>query len=117
MQLAAYGAQDSYLTGNAQISFFETNTIPRTIPRTVETGNYKKPKSEPKHIKIDIVIDEPCTICFECIDKDEFVHKCNVCSNYFHSICIDKMIEHNSNSSCPLCRSEIVEIVEIVDQK
>ena len=49
-----------------------------------------------------------CSICFEVL-KDSDICKTH-CNHTFHTSCLLKWI--NSNSNCPLCRTELVEKIE-----
>ena len=63
-------------------------------------------------------VEGDCPICFEEMKEGEEFTKCSLtCKNTFHKECIKLWLESDHNT-CPLCRSEWVEInEEITDEK
>ncbi len=58
--------------------------------------------------------EEECYICFEKYKEREMKRKLPKCGHYFHKKCIDKWLK--SKSSCPNCRCDLMEDVQIDDE-
>lgn len=59
-----------------------------------------------KSIKVEIMIDESCIICYENLSKCACKLKCD---HIFHEYCIEKWIKQkNGVATCPICRDPIV---------
>lgn len=51
---------------------------------------------------------EPCSICFEDLDKQSKISWCeNSCGKNFHADCLDRWTQASSSPTCPLCRASI----------
>lgn len=104
MQLVAYGAQDAYLTGNPQITFFKTVYRRHTDLSLNEFNNneiepcqyiYKKYEL---FKKIDKYNQSSCPICHDeyCLDDDILIWGCQ---HIYHKNC-----HHENIRECPICR-------------
>jgi hypothetical protein len=55
--------------------------------------------------KLDGKLESKCSICMDCMDKDQYVTILN-CDHTFHQECIETLMKEYSNK-CPLCRKDI----------
>jgi hypothetical protein len=76
-----------------------------SLSRLLTERLMRRVAEEPKKIvKIEegSRMDETCSICFEDIDLDKSIDKCNACKHLFHVGCIIMWLKYKKN--CPLCR-------------
>jgi hypothetical protein len=63
---------------------------------------------------IHIVDLEPCSICMEQYKINQKIYRTN-CHHHFCKDCLQEWCKRNN--SCPLCRTEIIDLKEILYQK
>jgi hypothetical protein len=106
--LIAYGAQDQYLMGNPQISFF--NVLYR---RHTNFSNNANEIDFGKEISLKFItysesIHVACPICCDDYNFGDKVHLTE-CGHMYHHACLLEYIKHLNNHSynCPMCRKNI----------
>ncbi len=120
MQLVAYGAQDIYLTGNPQITFWRTtyrrhtNFDPFGQNQQYEQNEYGENEFVNSYdinkwtIKYVIILETDrnieCPINLELIKLNDQYCKCSQCKYNFSK---DALVEaFKTNNTCPMCRFE-----------
>jgi hypothetical protein len=107
INLVAYGAQDVYLTGNPNITFFNTH-----YRRHSSFANETIQKH--KHIDLNYTsyntnMSSECAICLSEYDLESLVHVTR-CNHMFHHECLRNYLEnieqHHDFYKCPLCRTD-----------
>lgn len=102
--------------GNPNMSFSQNKNTYKMLYRKKIEANVKKRKrsldSVEKYLKDpDNQPKEECIICFEPIEEDVVILKCN------HLYCVSCSIKHfRTKTSCPLCQCEIIEKNTFMDK-
>jgi hypothetical protein len=119
MQLVAYGAQDAYLTGNPQVTFFRTTYRRYTNFNPYNQNEYEQNQYEQNEfvnpydinkwtIKYVIILETDrnmeCPINLELIKLNDQYCRCTQCKHNFSK---EALIESfKTNHTCPMCRAE-----------
>jgi hypothetical protein len=117
MQLVAYGAQDTFLTGNPQITFFRTTYRRHTNFANVEPLDHVQFNDIEYEniydinkwtIKFVIILETDrnmeCPINLEPINLNDQYCRCSQCKHNFSK---EALVEaFKTNHTCPMCRSE-----------